>query len=147
MRIYSPVLGQIDVSDDKVIEFPQGLPGFEQCKRFALLHDESGEGGLHLLQGLDEPALLLSVTGPEQLGVSYEFELSADEEAAIELTRPEDVAVAIILRRDDGDEDSPASIGMRANFMAPLVINTMNRKGVQKIINRLGCAIALREVR
>jgi flagellar assembly factor FliW len=33
---------------------------------------------------------------------------------------------------------------MRANFMAPLVINVEARRGLQKIINRLGCDVTLR---
>lgn len=146
MKIDSPVLGQIDVSEDKIIEFPKGLPGFEQCTRFALLHEEGKGAGLHLLQGLDEPELLLSVTGPEQLGITYEFELSEEDAALIGLEKVEDVAVAVILRRDDTEGDTPSGIGMRANFMAPLVINTASRKGIQKVINRLGCAMALREL-
>lgn len=145
MRIESPVLGQVEVSDDKIIDFPLGLPGFEHCKRFALVHDESGEGGLHLLQSLDEPALVLSVAGPELLGISYEFELQPEEVSLLGLERAEDVAVAVILRREDGGTASPADTGMRANFMGPLVINPESRKGMQKIINRLGCEVILRE--
>lgn len=145
MHIESPVLGQIEVSDEKIIDFPRGLPGFEQCTRFALVHDESGESALHLLQSLDEPALVLSVAGPELLGISYEFELQPEEVSLLGLERAEDVAVAVILRRDDGEAASPADTGMRANFMGPLVINTESRKGLQKVINRLGCEVILRE--
>jgi flagellar assembly factor FliW len=145
MRIESPFLGQVEVSDDKIIDFPRGLPGFEHCKRFALVHDEGGESGLHLLQSLDEPALVLSVAGPELLGISYEFELQPEELSLLGLERAEDVAVAVILRREDGEPASPADTGMRANFMGPLVINSASRKGMQKIINRLGCEVILRE--
>lgn len=145
MRIESPVLGQIEVSEDKIIDFPQGLPGFEQCTRFTLVHDEGGDRSLHLLQSLDEPDLVLSVTGPELLGISYEFNLQPEEVNLLGLKQAEDVAVAVILRREDGEPASPADTGMRANFMGPLVINTETRKGMQKVINRIDCEVTLRE--
>ena len=52
--------------------------------------------------------------------------------------------VAVIVRKDDVDAVSPASTGLRANFVAPLVINVGERIGMQKVINRLGCEITLR---
>ena len=147
MLIESPVLGSVEVSEEKIIEFPQGLPGFEQCTRFVMVHDESGETGLHLLQSLDDPTLVLSVLGPERLGISYEFELLPEEVELLQLGKPEDATVAVIVRREENETVSPADTGMRANFMGPLVINGETRKGLQKIINRLGCEVILRERR
>lgn len=144
MNIESPVLGQVSIADDKVIEFPEGLPGFETCTRFALLHDEAGGSGLFMLHSVDEPDLIFSVTGPENLGVNYEFSLTDEEAAMLQLDKPEDAVVAVILRKEDSAPASPASTGMRANFMAPLVINVEARRGLQKIINRLGCDVTLR---
>lgn len=144
MDIESPVLGKVEIDDDKLIEFPAGLPGFEDCKRFALVHDETTEAGLFMLQSTDEPGLVFAVTGPENLGVNYEFSLTDEEVASLMLEKPEDAAVAVILRKEEGESTSPASTGMRANFMAPLVINVTARRGLQKIINKLGCDVTLR---
>ena len=52
--------------------------------------------------------------------------------------------MTVIVRKDDVDAASPASTGLRANFVAPLVINVGERIGMQKVINRLGCEITLR---
>lgn len=141
MRIENPMLGAIEVSDDKVIEFPAGLPGFEQCHRFVLVHEEGREATVFQLQSADDPDVVFSLTGPEQFGISYEFALSDEEVDALQLARPEDALVAIIVRKDG---DDPATAGLRANFMAPLVINVGARRGLQKVINKLGCDILLR---
>ena len=141
MKIETPMLGAIEVSDDKVIEFPAGLPGFEHCHRFVLVHEEGSEVTVFQLQSADEPDVVFSLTGPEQFGITYEFALSDEEVAALQLDRPEDALVAIIVRKDG---DDPATAGLRANFMAPLVINVGARRGLQKIINKLGCDIVLR---
>ncbi|MCB1907340.1 MAG: flagellar assembly protein FliW [Rhodocyclaceae bacterium] len=142
MKIESPVFGSLEISADKIIEFPGGLPGFETCTRFTLMHEE-GATKILLLQSIDDPDVLFSVAGADTLGVHYEFPISDDEAARIDLTAPEDAAVAVIVHRADR-QDSPATVGMQANFMAPLVFNTRSRKGMQKIISRLGCDLTLR---
>lgn len=144
MQIKSPVFGNADIADDKIIDFPAGLPGFEHCRRFALVHEEGREPDVLLLQSLDEPDVAFSVTGPEQLGINFEFVLSDDEVAQLQLQSAQDAAVAVIVRKESGEEASPASTGLRANFMAPLVINVGARRGLQKVINRLACEITLR---
>ena len=143
MKVESPVFGSLEVSADKIIEFPAGLPGFEDCRKFTLMHEENATKIL-LLQSVDQPDLVFSVAGADMLGVNYEFSLSDEEAAQIELEKPEDVAVAVIVHRAEGEPDSPTNAGLQANFMAPLVINIASRKGVQKVISRLGCDITLR---
>ncbi|MDR1424750.1 MAG: flagellar assembly protein FliW [Azoarcus sp.] len=141
MKIESPVLGAIEVADDKVIEFPAGLPGFEHLRRFVLLHEEGGAGKVLLLQSVDDASLTLSLTGPEQIGITYEFPLSDDEVASLRLSRPEDAVVAVVVRKDT---EAPGSTGLHANFMAPLVINIKQQRGLQKVIDKLDYDIVLR---
>jgi len=143
MKIESPVFGPFEISEEKVIEFPAGLPGFESCKRFALVHEEGSAASVFLLQSADDPAVVFSLTSPETLGVNYEFSLDDDEVAMLKLTDPTDAFVAVIVRKDDAG-GSPASAGLRANFMAPVVINVDARRGLQKVIGKLGCDITLR---
>lgn len=144
MKIESPAFGSAEIADDKVIEFPAGLPGFEHSRRFVLVHAEGSDVGVFLLQSVDDPVVAFSVTGPEQLGITYEFRLSDEEVDLLQLKRPEDALVAVIVRKDDATAADPATAGLRANFVAPLVINAAARRGLQKIINRLGREIVLR---
>ncbi|MDR2092703.1 MAG: flagellar assembly protein FliW [Azoarcus sp.] len=141
MKIDSPALGAIEVSDDKIIEFPAGLPGFENSRRFVLLHEEGGGGKVLLLQSVDDASLAFSLTGPEQIGITYEFPLTDEEVAFLRLARPEDAAVAVIVRKN---ADAPAEAGLHANFMAPLVINIRQHRGLQKVIDKLSYDIILR---
>ena len=143
MQIESHALGTIEVADEKVIEFPAGLPGFEDSRRFALVHEDGAEKAVFLLQSADDPSVTFSITTPENLGVNYEFPLSDEDVTLLQLERAEDALVAIIVRKGD-EADSPASAGLRANFMAPLVINVSARRGMQKVINRLGFDVTLR---
>lgn len=146
MNIDSPVLGRIEVSDDKIIDFPAGLPGFEHLHRFALLHDEDNEAReLFLLLAVDAPEVLFSVTDPANVAVHYELRLTDEESAEIGLDDPAQAAVLVILRREEG-EGAPETAGLRANFMAPLIVNLETRRGLQKIMSRVDCEVTLRSL-
>jgi flagellar assembly factor FliW len=59
MNIDTPHAGSIGTAPDHVIEFPEGLAGFEDCRRFTLYHPETPEGAApryfiqHVFSGLD----------------------------------------------------------------------------------------------
>lgn len=144
MQIKSPMFGSADIAEDKIIEFPMGLPGFEDLRRWTLVHEEGHEPDVFLLQSVDDAQVGFSITMPALLGVNLEFTLNDDEVAMLKLASPADAVVAVIVRKDDVDGAGPASTGLRANFVAPLVINVGERIGMQKVINRLGCEITLR---
>ena len=150
MKIESPAFGSAEIADDKVIEFPNGLPGFEACKRFMLAHDAEGKAGedrpkVFILQSLDDPEVAFSVVSPDALGVRYEITLSDGEAAQLQIEKPEDVALAVIVRRADGAEaNTPQDTGLRANFMGPLLINTAARRGLQKVLERFSCEMVVR---
>ena len=44
MKIETYLFGSVDVSPEKVINFPSGLVGFESSKRFMLAHEETIAG-------------------------------------------------------------------------------------------------------
>ena len=140
MKISSPVVGEIEVSPERVITFPAGLPGFEACRQFALLHAEGNDAPqLFMLQSLDDADVGFTVTTPDILGLNYEFALSDAEVDDLQLTDPADVSVLLIVRRDG---DNP----VHANVMAPLVINTATRRGLQKIIGKVDTSVTLKAI-
>lgn len=142
MKITSPVIGEVDVSPDRIIEFPAGLPGFEASRQFTLLHPEGDDApNIFVLQGVDSPDVTFTVTTPDVLGLNYEFTLTDDEVAALQLGNPDDVSVLLIVRDNDTGTAAP-----QANVMAPLVVNIATRRAVQKIIGRVDTSVTLRAV-
>lgn len=140
MKITSPVIGEVDVSPERIIHFPAGLPGFESNQRFTLLHAEDNAAPkLFMLQSLDDAALLFTVTTPDILGLNYEFTLTDAEVDSLQLANPDDVSVLLIVSRGD-------TTPVQANVMAPLVINTATRRGLQKVIGRVDTSVTLRAV-
>ena len=81
MKIDSPRFGALTVEAGKIIEFPEGLAGFETCRRFSLFHPEKTEPKYFILQSLDNPELAFQLVDPAQLGFSYEIALTDAESA------------------------------------------------------------------
>ncbi|MFA7267719.1 MAG: flagellar assembly protein FliW [Sterolibacterium sp.] len=137
MHIESLRFGSLTVESDKIIEFPEGLAGFEACHRFTLFHPEDTAPKYFILQSLDDTALAFHIADPAQLGFSYEISLTDAESALLKLADPKDAVVAVILWKDE-----TAGTGLRANLNAPLIINIDERRGLQHIFARLNYAVA-----
>lgn len=134
MKIESPRFGTLDIEPTKIIEFPQGLPGFEDCRRFSLFHPEGEEPKFFILQSVDDAAIAFHVTDPALLGFSYEIDLSDEEMAAIGLADQGEAAVVVMLSKREGD---PNQGSLHANLKAPLVINTRTQRGLQHFFTQL----------
>ena len=136
MRIDSPRFGTLEVEPSKVIEFPRGMPGFEDLHRFTLLHPDD-EGGTapatptyFILQSLDDPTVAFHIADPAHFGFNYEIMLSDEDAAMIKLADPAAAAVVVVLVKEAGGN-------VRANLNAPLVLNLDARLGVQHLFTRL----------
>lgn len=134
MKIESPLYGSLDMEPSKIIEFPRGLPGFEDLHRFSLFHPEGEAPAYFILQSVDDPAVAFHVTDPVAFGFNYEISLSDEETETLALTDLNDAAVVVILIRDgSGTGNGP----LRANLNAPIVLNVRARRGLQHIFTRL----------
>lgn len=136
MLFTSSRFGNVEVEESDIIEFPHGLPGLEHCTRFKLFHDaEQTTPQVFWLQSLDDADILLSVVDPVTLGLRYEIELSTEEEAALKLTDPADIAVLVMVYKDQPLENQdPAQLvaPLKSNFRNPLLLNVTTRRGLQK---------------
>jgi flagellar assembly factor FliW len=144
MNIDNPHSGTIEFAPDRVIEFPAGLAGFEEFRRFSLFHPETEGGALpryFILQSIDDPAIAFNIADPELFGFNYEICLSDAETAALELADPTDAAVVVILVKDSlPGGDAP----LRANLKAPLIINVNARRGIQHVFSSLNYQVTLK---
>lgn len=140
MKVETYLFGAVEVDPEKVIEFPNGLVGFEQNKRFMMVHEESaGQPSSYTLQSLDDPNLAFQIVDPVTLGFNYELNLSDAETAILKAPVPEDVLVMQVLFKQE--EGGKAQI--TPSLRAPLLINTRARIGLQKVMETLRSNITL----
>ena len=72
--------------------------------------------------------MAFQIIDPTAIGFQYELELSDAERAALKVEQPEDVAVMLLLFK----QETAKQLG--ANVRAPLLINVKTRLGLQKVI-------------
>lgn len=123
--------GEMELDDDKVLEFPNGIIGFEDYKKYAILYDEDENGieKISWLQSLDEPALALPVVNP--LSVVSEYSPMIEDELLKPLGNPADKDLLFLLALTVPSDMTKVT----ANMKAPFIINSVERKGVQLIVD------------
>ena len=124
-------LKNVTIDPETLFTFPEGIAGFEGCKRFKLFHEE-GQGAatkVFWLQSVDDAEVMFPIVAPEALDIEYQIELSDDDCALIGLHAPDDVAVVLVVYRDQA-----AGGKIAANTRSPVILNLNTRKGMQKIL-------------
>lgn len=127
MQIESVRLGTIDIEEEKIINFPQGILGFPEEQRFALI--PAGENNpFYFLQSLTDPAISFIVTEPHLFFHDYEIELSEKIVEQLMIEKPEHVAIYSIVTLKEPFKQSTT------NLQAPLVVNAKKFAAVQFIL-------------
>ena len=133
MKVNTKLFGEIEIDDGKVLSFENGIVGFPDLKKFALMHDDDGESeggsGLSFLVSLDEPAFAMPVVNP--LLVKDDYNPVVEDDLLIPLgeLKEEDMLVLVTVT-------VPHEIkNMTVNLMAPFIINATTRKAVQVILD------------
>lgn len=131
MKINTRIFGEVEIADDKIITFDNGIIGFPDLKRFTLLHDEEKgtNAGISFLQSLDEPGFAMPVMDP--LIVKPDYDPEVDDEllaSAGELTAQNILVLVTVTVPSDITK-------MTVNLQGPLIINVDERKACQIILD------------
>jgi flagellar assembly factor FliW len=134
-------LGLVSYEASSLIEFPEGLPGFEARRGFVAVQAEES-APLVFLQSVEEAGLCF-ITMPV-LAIDAQYRLAMDSEDLARLGLPGDrqprigeevLCLAVLSVRETGPT---------ANLLAPLVVNISNRTAVQAVMG--GSSYALQHV-
>jgi flagellar assembly factor FliW len=125
MEIETSRFGKLELEEERIITFPNGLLGFPEHRRFALVQSSAGNYFLWL-QSLDEPGLAFVVADPTTFFKDFTIPLKDELRDAISLTDPAYMHVFVICNRV-GD-------WLTGNLLGPLVYNTANRIGEQIVL-------------
>ena len=125
MQVKTTRFGVVDIADDKVITFPQGLLGFPDHRRYCLL-EPGDEACFFWLQSLDEPALAFVVTDPALFFKDYEVPIRAEQAESLNIDKIEDAQVFVIVNK----------VGemLTANLQGPLLIKSLILSGQQLVL-------------
>jgi flagellar assembly factor FliW len=131
MTIETRIFGEVTIDSEKIITFVNGIIGFPDMKKFALIHDEEqgNNAGIRWLQSLEEPNFAMPVMDP--LIVSPDYNPMVDDEILKPIGNidPDELLVltTVTIPKDLKK--------MSVNLRGPIVINVTERKAVQIILD------------
>jgi flagellar assembly factor FliW len=133
----APTLSQqLGVEAKNIVSFPDGLPGFEACRQFAVFSSEEA-APLQCLHALDGPKASFIVIDPSVALANYRCELSAADRSRLGVESDNELLwLAIVTVASDGS--------ITANLRAPVVINPARMIGFQ--VMPYQCVYPLRHV-
>lgn len=124
--------GEVEIDDEKILTLDHGIMGFEDSKKWTILYDiEKGtEGVISWFQSLDFPELALPIISPYAVADSYSPIVEDELLKPLGEFKDEDLLIFLILTIPSENPKLTT-----ANFRAPLIINPVNKKGIQVIVN------------
>jgi flagellar assembly factor FliW len=143
MEIKSKNFTEQQVKTETLINFPKGIPGFEEHTHFQLFQQQDSKI-IFLLQSSTDKGVAFSVTQPEHFNISYNFSLTQEEETTLGLQSIDDLLILLILHQDERSEKSAKPI-IKGSIKLPLLINAKTRIGIQKVLSSAEQSITLSE--
>ncbi len=129
-KINTDRFGEIEVDENRIIHFKDGIPAFEDEHEFIILpYDE--ESPYYFMQSLKKPSLAFLLTIPEIFFPDYSAEIDDDTVAELEIKDVEKILVYAMITIPNGSVRY-----MTANLLAPLVINIENMQAKQIVMEK-----------
>ena len=136
MKVATSRFGEVEISEDRVLTFPEGLPGFEG-KRYVLL-ERAESPVVEWLQSLSHPEVALMVLDPTRVDIAYDPKPKPAELTPIGGEQEQaQIACRVVVR--NGDQPGQACL----NLFAPILINFSKRLAMQ--VPLVGSGFAVRE--
>jgi len=132
MKATTKNFGEIDIPENKIITFENGLIGYEDFKKYTLIYDiedgvSASESAIMWLQSMEEPALALPIMKPTL--VKEDYNPIVDDERIQALGEIEGAALAEFVTLTVPSDLTK----MTCNLKAPIIINADTNKAVQVI--------------
>ncbi|MEN8190440.1 MAG: flagellar assembly protein FliW [Thermodesulfobacteriota bacterium] len=123
---------QTEVNKDKIVTFPDGIPGFEEYTTFRLFHKEDNGHCAYWLESCKSPTVTFTLVDPGRYDLNYELILDDMDQETIKADCVDDLGIFIMLVKPEDQEH-----GLRANINGPLIINISEQLGMQKVVKSI----------
>jgi len=126
MQVRTTRFGDIEIAEDRVLEFPKGLLGFADQRRFCLLQPNE-EACFLWLQSMEDPALAFVVTDPALFIPDYSVPIRTDQMESLQMRSLDDAQVFVIVNK--------VGETLTGNLQGPLVVSSSSRVGEQFVLS------------
>ncbi|WP_234119603.1 flagellar assembly protein FliW [Clostridium hydrogenum] len=128
MKLYTKYHGTKEYDEKDVIDFPKGLPGFKDLKKFIIFPIEENNvfSMLHSIENLE---IGLVVVSPFYAMKEYEFNLEEHIINELKVEKEEDIVVLSTVCFNNNIKK------VTTNLKAPIIINIKQKIGEQLILD------------
>ncbi|PKM94916.1 MAG: flagellar assembly protein FliW [Firmicutes bacterium HGW-Firmicutes-1] len=128
MIIKTKHFGEVEVDEENILEFPEGIFGFEEFRKFVILFDQEVEDSPFCwLQSLENQETALPVINPMSFFPEYNPEVAGELVEKIGEPIIEDINLfTVVVVPEDVKK-------MTTNLKAPILVNVKTKKGMQVI--------------
>lgn len=128
MEVHTKTLGCIDVDPGQILEFPEGLIGFPDLRKFVVVNLDGPDRWLTWLQSVEQPSVGFVTLDPKAVFPDYDPSFCPKDLACLGAASPQDlIALTVVTVPKDVRK-------MTANLQAPLIVNPVKRLGKQVIV-------------
>ena len=130
MLIKTKIFGEVEISDEKILTFENGIIGFPELKHFTLIHDEEKgtDAGIRYFQSIEEPAFAMPVMNPLMVCENYNPQVNDELLTPLGELKDDNIIVLVTVT-------VPTDLTkMTVNLQGPIIINADEKKGAQIIV-------------
>lgn len=130
MKLHTSRFGEIDIDEERTINFPQGLLGFSDIKRYIILdHPNKPDMPLKWLQSADNPDLAFVITDPLMFCPDYSPEIEEKNLKELNIFDSSERVIIVIVTIPHGEPEK-----MTANLQGPILVNLKTREAKQVVL-------------
>jgi len=128
MELVTKYHGVREYSNEDIIVFKKGLPGFKELKNFIIFPLEKNKG-FNILHSVEDIEVGLVLVSPFMILKDYEFKIPDSYIKGLVITKPEEVLVLTTVTLSSNIEN------ITTNLKAPIIINIKEKLGEQLILD------------
>lgn len=128
MKINTVRYGEVEIDPARIISVNEGIIGFPNFRRYIFLPFLEGSP-FELFQALDQPDLAFVVINPFMFKPDYQFDLSDQDIADLQVASKEDIQIRVIVTIPPDPRE------MTANLQGPLIVNEQRLLAKQIILH------------
>jgi flagellar assembly factor FliW len=118
--------GDLEVDAERVIDFPDGIIGFPNLKRYVLIDHK--DTSLKWLHSIDDPDIAFIVASPEFIAPDFSLNVDFAIRKYLGVENDADLVVLLIIRVENGQ--------VKANTRGPLIFNAATMRAVQVVLDK-----------
>ena len=127
IKVNTKPFGEIEINELQIIDFPEGILGFDFIKKFIIMDAEDEGSPFKWMQAFDEKDLAFVIIRPLDFMEEYELVIAQNDLDTVKSDNIDELLVFAIVTIPENPRK------MTANLQGPIIINPEKRIGKQAI--------------